>query len=50
MKVVIDTNVLISGLFSSQSPPAKVLNLWLVNKLDVYVSPEIIERIYGRVT
>lgn len=43
MKVVIDTNVLISGLFSSQSPPVKVLNLWLVNKLDVYVSPEIIE-------
>lgn len=43
MKVVIDTNVLISGLISTSSPPARIIDLWLSNQLNVYVSPEIIE-------
>lgn len=43
MKVVVDTNVLISGLISTSSPPARIIDLWLSNRLNVYVSPEIIE-------
>lgn len=43
MKVVIDTNVLISGLISSSSPPSQIIDLWISSKFTVYVSSEIIE-------
>ena len=43
MKVVIDTNVLISGIISTQSPPACIIDLWVSNKITVCVSSEIIE-------
>ena len=42
MIVVIDTNVLISGLVS-QGPPSQVINLWITNKIIVCVSSEIVE-------
>lgn len=43
MKVVIDTNVLISGLISPDGPPSRIVNLWITGKVKVYVSSEIIE-------
>lgn len=42
MKIVIDTNVLISGLITSGSP-ARVLDLWLSDKVVVCISSPIIE-------
>lgn len=33
MKVVIDTNVLISGLISPFGPPAQIIDLWVTKKI-----------------
>ncbi|MBM7855103.1 putative PIN family toxin of toxin-antitoxin system [Desulfohalotomaculum tongense] len=43
MKVVIDTNVLISGLISSKSHPAQILDLWMSNCIIVCITAEIVE-------
>lgn len=43
MRAVIDTNVLISGIISKKSYPAKIINYWILNKFDPVVSPEIVE-------
>lgn len=43
MKAVIDTNVLISGLISPNGMPARIIDLWLANKITVCVNSEIIE-------
>lgn len=43
MRAVIDTNVLISGIVSKKSYPAKIINYWILNKFDPVVSPEIVE-------
>lgn len=45
MRVVIDTNVLISGIFWS-GPPNKVLQLWKDEKIKLVVSLDIIEEYY----
>ncbi|MDO8609312.1 MAG: putative toxin-antitoxin system toxin component, PIN family [bacterium] len=42
MKVVIDTNVIISSLLSSSGPPAKIISLWEQQKIEVVASTEII--------
>jgi len=47
MKVILDTNVLMSGIFFS-GIPGKILDLWADNKLQFYVSPEIVTE-YQRV-
>ena len=41
MKVVIDTNVLISGIFFS-GPPYQILNAWRDKKLTIVISQEIL--------
>jgi len=41
--VVIDTNVLISSFYSSNSPPAKVMDLVDEEAVTVYFSEEIIQ-------
>lgn len=43
MKVVIDTNVLISGLISPFGPPAQIIDLWVTKKITVCLSTEIVE-------
>lgn len=43
MRVVIDTNVLISGLLFEGGPPALLVDAWIAGKFEVMVSPELIE-------
>ena len=47
MRIVLDTNVFISGIFFS-GPPAKILRAWKDSKLKIVLSKEIIEE-YHRV-
>lgn len=42
MRVIIDTNVLMSGIFFG-GPPKKIIDAWLDGQLTFVVSPEIIE-------
>lgn len=41
MRIVIDTNVVISGIFWKGNPN-KILNAWFKDKFDVLISPEIL--------
>ena len=45
MRIVLDTNVLISGLFFG-GPPFKILEAWRDGQFDLVVSPEILEEYY----
>lgn len=47
MKVVIDTNVLMSGIFF-KGPPHDIINLWQENIFELFVSEEILDE-YTRV-
>ena len=47
MKVVVDTNVLVSGVFFG-GMPSRILEAWRDQRLDVVVSPDILEE-YRRV-
>ena len=49
MKIVVDTNVLISGIFW-KGPPFEVLNLWKRKQIVLLVSPEIIDEYYKTAT
>lgn len=42
MKVVLDTNVLISGIFFSGAP-SEIIKAWLDQRFQVYLTPEILE-------
>lgn len=42
MRAVIDTNVLVSGLLSARSHPAKVVDGWLFGRYEPVVSPELV--------
>ena len=48
MKVVLDTNVLVSGIFFS-GPPAEILRAWSQGKFKLVLSPEILDE-YTRVS
>ena len=47
MKVVLDTNVFVSGVFFS-GPPHQILQAWRGGKLQLVISPEIFDE-YSRV-
>ena len=47
MKVVLDTNVIVSGIFYS-GPPSKIVAAWIEDEFELVVSAEIIEE-YRRV-
>ena len=47
MKIVLDTNVFISGVFFS-GPPYQILEAWQVGKIQLVVSPDILDE-YRRV-
>jgi putative PIN family toxin of toxin-antitoxin system len=42
MRVILDTNVLMSGIFFG-GPPEKIINAWLDGQITFVVSPEIID-------
>ena len=42
MRIVLDTNVLISAIFFS-GPPSRILSAWIDDKFDLVVSTEILE-------
>lgn len=42
MRVILDTNVLLSGVFFS-GPPYEILNAWRHGRLTLVMSPEILE-------
>lgn len=46
MRVVLDTNILVSGIFYS-GPPSQILSAWLEDRFDLVVSEEILGE-YGR--
>jgi putative PIN family toxin of toxin-antitoxin system len=45
MRVVLDANIFISSLISSQGYPAKILDKWRKREIEVIVSPAIIAEI-----
>lgn len=45
MHIVLDTNVIVSGLLSETGPPARILDLWIADEL-VVVTDARIEREY----
>lgn len=47
MRIILDTNVLISGIFFS-GPPYQILKAWRDEKIKLVISPEILEE-YERV-
>ncbi|OAT80392.1 putative toxin-antitoxin system toxin component, PIN family [Desulfotomaculum copahuensis] len=46
MKIVLDTNVVVSGILVSNGPPAKILDLWIENKFRVIISQALIEEYF----
>ena len=44
MRVILDTNVLVSGIFFS-GPPFQILNAWRDKKLQMVISTDILARI-----
>ena len=46
MKIVLDTNVLISGIYFS-GPPGRILAAWRTRKLQLVVSIEILEEYHN---
>ena len=47
MKIILDTNVFVSGVFFS-GPPYRILEAWRDGKIQLVISPEILEE-YRRV-
>ncbi len=45
MRVVLDANVLVSGLLSSKGPPGKILDAWLEGQFRLCLSPQILQEI-----
>ena len=45
MRIVLDANVLISGLISPRGSPARILNLWKQERFDLVVSEPILEEL-----
>ena len=48
MRIVLDTNVFVSGIFFT-GPPYQILRAWRDRKIELVVSPEILEE-YQRVS
>ena len=44
-RVVIDTNVIISGLIKKESTPGEILRAWMENKFILLLSPQIFEEV-----
>ncbi|MBI4405784.1 MAG: putative toxin-antitoxin system toxin component, PIN family [Deltaproteobacteria bacterium] len=47
MRIVVDTNVLISGMFWGEGPPQQIIQAWLCGKVTVVASREILDEYRG---
>jgi putative PIN family toxin of toxin-antitoxin system len=47
IRVVLDANVIISGLLSKHGPPGQILDAWLNQQIAVFVSDQIITEIHN---
>lgn len=47
MRIVLDTNVFVSGIFFS-GPPSRILEAWRDGKIELAISPDILSE-YQRV-
>ena len=45
LRVVVDTNVLISALLKANGNPAKVVSLWRTGEFELVISPETIDEL-----
>jgi putative PIN family toxin of toxin-antitoxin system len=45
LRVVLDTNVFVSSLLSTEGPPAQLLNAWREGRYMLFTSPQIIAEI-----
>lgn len=45
MRVVVDTNVLISALLKADGSPAKIVSLWRSGELELVVSEEVVSEV-----
>ena len=45
MKVVLDTNILISGMGRSSGPPGRIFDAWLSGKFDLVTSEPLIDEL-----
>jgi uncharacterized protein len=45
MKVVLDANVLVSGLISQEGPPGRILDAWLAEQFQLFISSQILEEL-----
>jgi len=50
MKVVLDTNVLISGIGRSGGPPGRIFDAWLAGRFDLVTSEPLIDELRGALT
>lgn len=46
MKIILDTNVVISGLLIPNGPPGKIVDLWVENRLKVVVCQALIKEYF----
>ncbi len=47
MRIVVDTNVLISGMFWGEGPPNQIIQAWLSGRVTVIASREILDEYRG---
>jgi putative PIN family toxin of toxin-antitoxin system len=45
IRVVLDANVLVSGLISAKGAPGKIINAWLKGQFHLCISPQIMEEL-----
>ena len=45
MKIVLDTNIVISGIFFT-GPPFEILSAWQQGKIDILLAPDILDEYY----
>jgi putative PIN family toxin of toxin-antitoxin system len=50
MRIVLDTNVLVSAFISAKSAPAQILALWQEGALEIVTSPAALDELYRVLT
>lgn len=46
LRIVLDTNVFVSGLKNSKNPPGQILQLWKSNQFSIITSPQLLVEIH----
>lgn len=47
LRVFLDSNVIFSGLYSSKGAPGTIIRLFILGKIDVVVSQQVLEEVIG---